>query len=173
MGYELLGDVKTISLGGIDKTTGKKNPTEFEGYYLRTETRPNKFNPAKPQNLYVFKTSGGDVGLFGKAGIDREMKKARPGYMTKVINTEETLDVGKGNPMTLYEVYQDRSLSINVSEFNPSPTELSSEDDLVSEIEESDDEPVYVAPTPPKTPAAVPNSERRAQLQALLNKTRK
>lgn len=189
MGYELLGDVKTVTLGGVNKTTGKKNPTELEGYYLRVEGRPNKFNKDKPQNFYVFQTKEGEVGLYGKAGLDREMKKAVAGRMTKVINTGKTVDTGMGNPMIVFQVMQDRSNTINVDEFNPpTPTQSagehsdddgeggwapSGEDELedITYEEVGEDIPPPRA-TAPRQPASAPSADRQARVQALLSKGR-
>lgn len=189
MAYELLGDVETVVLGGLNKQTNKRNPTELEGYFLRVEQRPNKFNKDKPQNYYVFKTKTGDKGLYGKAGIDREMKKAKLGAMTKVVFTGEKLDLGKGNPMLVFKVYQDRTNAIEVDE---TPTESSitsaaaTEEDTSTGWSDVDDEPTEealfddegaedeIAPPMPKRPtrpvASAPSAERQAKLQALLNK---
>lgn len=176
MAYELLSDVETVVLGGKNKETGKKNPTSLEGYFLRVEHRPNKFNPKVPQNYYVFQTSTGDKGLFGKAGVDREMKKAILGAMTKVVNTEKTLDTGKGNPMIVFEVYQDKSNSIEVAEQDSTdtPPSVESAHEAVDDaLDEDDDEEldVVAAPMPskPARPVQV-NAERAAKVQALMNR---
>ena len=185
MAYEVLGDVRTVKLGGVDKTTGKKNPTELEGYYLRVEGRPNKYNKDKPQNFYVFQTKEGEVGLYGKAGLDREMKKAVAGRMTKVIHTGKTVDTGMGNPMIVFQVMQDRSNTINVDEFNPpTPTQSASDhsdgdgwSDDGGELEEITYEEVEEETPPPRAtaprqPASAPSADRQARVQALLSKGR-
>lgn len=171
MAYQELADVKQVSLGGIDKKTGKKNPTELEGYYIRREEKPNKFNPDKPQAFYVFETKEGPQGLFGKAGLDREMKKATIGRMTLVIDTGTTMDTGKGNPMRVFKVKQDPDNTVDVA--------------ALSAVEPADDEPdhddedgeevsAYVA-TPvraPSRPAAV-STASVSSAQSLLSRVRK
>lgn len=174
MAYEVLDDVKAVKLGGVDKKTGKKNPTEIEGYYLRVEKRPNKFKD-EPQNFYIFQTAEGDVGVYATGGIQREMKKAVIGRMTKLINTGRTLDTGKGNPMTVYQAFQDKSNTIEVSEAPEVSMEYGSLDaeDPVAELEEENFEEVLPArPVAPKVASSVPDADRRAKMQALLKGTR-
>lgn len=180
MAYEILDDIRPVVLGGVDKKTGKKNPTQLEGYYLRVESRPNKFNPDKPQNFYVFQTAEGQVGIYGKAGIDREMKKATLGVMTLVKDTGQVLDTGKGNPMKVFQIAQDKANvldadSLAASNVAPQSDEdyASQADDELSEIDVEDDETPPARPVAPKVPLKAPSAERQAALQALLSKTRK
>lgn len=185
MGYQELGDVKAVTLGGVNKTTGQKNPTELEGYYLRVEGRPNKYNKNKPQNFYVFQTKDGEVGLYGKAGLDKEMKKAVAGRMTKVVNTGQTLDTGMGNPMIVFKVFQDRSNTINVDEFNPPAQSESTSsgsdasDDLEAsgsgdwgDVDDTEEDLPPPRPQAPRTPASTPSADKQARVQALLSKGR-
>lgn len=172
MAYQELGDVSIVVLGGTNKETGKKNPTELEGYFLRKEERPNRFNPVKPQAFYVFQTEDGEKGIFGKAGIDREMKKASVGVMTKVVDTGTILDTGKGNPMKVFKVYQDKSNAIEVAEAEEA---VASYDDTVVDEEDDEQELDVVIPTRPiaaKAAASTISPARQAQVQALLNKAR-
>lgn len=172
MAYEELKDVTGIKLGGTNKKTGKPNPTRLEGYFIRVEERINKFNKDKPQKFYVFQTAEGDVGLYGTAGIDREMRKATPGRMTLVIETGETLDTGKGNPMKVYVVKQDKSNAIEVDNETPSYDSLDL-DDSGAELEEEEElAPVVhkAVAAPIRAVASNLDSERRARVQAMLGK---
>lgn len=172
MAYEELGNITIVQLGGINKTTNKKNPTELEGYYLGAEPRPNKFNPAKPQNLYRFQTAQGEVGVFGKAGIDKVMKGAKIGTMTKLVNTGELLDTGKGLPMKVYKAFQDKHNFIDV-DTAPVTTNWSDNEDSYSDDEDtSTDEVTPSRPVAPAVAASTPSAERQARVQALLNKSR-
>lgn len=178
MAYEILDDIRPVVLGGVDKKTGKKNPTQLEGYYLRVESRPNRFNPEKPQNFYVFQTAEGQVGIYGKAGIDREMKKATLGVMTLVKDTGQVLDTGKGNPMKVFQIAQDKANILDADTLAASNVAPQSDEDYVSESEDSDDgeaieEAPPARPVAPKVPLKAPSAERQAALQALLSKTRK
>lgn len=152
MGYEKLSDVQTVILGGVDKKTGKRNPTELEGYFLRVEQRPNKFNTDKPQNYYVFQTQNGEEGVFGKAGLDREMKKASPNAMTKVVHTGTTRDTGKGNPMVVFDVFQDKSNIIEQAYAQASVDHNSDEEDSYQETDVSEED--SYEPTAPTTTTA-------------------
>lgn len=165
MAFKKLDDVKQVVLGGTNKETGAKNPTSLEGYYIRKEEKPNKFNLAKPQAFYVFETQTGLVGLFGKAGIDREMKKANLGLMTKVIDTGTTLDTGKGNPMRVFEVFQDSENSIGTSE----PAIVDDEPEFDEEEEAA---PIAAPVRAPSRPAAV-STASMSNAQALLSRVRK
>lgn len=107
MSYQQLGDLAIVQLGGINKNTGKPNPKEVEGYLVRIEERDNKFRPGEKQNLYILNTKTGQVGIFGKTDIDRKMKTAQLGAMTKFAATNETKDTGKGFPMKVWYVAQD------------------------------------------------------------------
>lgn len=179
MAYEILDDIQTVVLGGVDKKTGKKNPTQLEGYFLRVETRPNRYNPNKPQNFYIFQTSTGQVGIYGKAGIDREMKKATLGVMTLVKDTGQVLDTGKGNPMKVFQISQDKANVLDAASLAQSNVAPQSDEDYISnsEDDETDEELVEEiaarAPVAPKVPLKTPSAERQAALQALLSKSRK
>lgn len=179
MAYEILDDIRPVVLGGVDKKTNKKNPTQLEGYFLRVETRPNRFNPDKPQNFYIFQTATGQVGIYGKAGIDREMKKATIGVMTLVKDTGQILDTGKGNPMRVFQVAQDRANALDsatLAQSNVAPQsdeDYASQADELSDIDVEDDETPPARPVAPKVPLKAPSAERQAALQALLSKPRK
>lgn len=189
MAYEEIGNVPTVVLGGVDKKTGKKNPTQIEGYLLRVEPRPNKFNPDKPQNYYVFRTKDGDKGVYAKAGIDRELKNARYGRMTLLIDTGKTLDTGKGNPMRVFKAQQDPDNNIALSEddkvqgySNPGEPEIDDTDadlqagaddagdsDLDGDAPAPDEQQVQ-RPRPPVRAAQPPSADRQKRVQDLLNR---
>jgi hypothetical protein len=167
MAYEDLVNIQVVSLGGINAKTGKKNPTELEGYYLGSEQRPNKFNPEKPKNFYKFQTASGDIGVYGSAGIDDALKSARIGLMTKLVSTGQVKDTGKGNPMKLFKAAQDKTNTLSV------PLGQSEWDGADSDAyeEESSDEVVPTRPVAAVT-ATVPSTEKQARLNAMLNKHR-
>ena len=178
MAYESLEqEFRGIKLGGIDQKTGKKNPTEIEGYYLGFEQRPNKFNPTKPQHFYKFQTSDGLVGVYGtSAGLVRAMRNAVEGRMTKLVDTGETLDTGKGNPMRVFKAWQDKNNTIDPASIALSdevtagnyedPTDEDSE-------EESLDEVTPARATRPAIPVSTPSSSSQARVQALLGKSKR
>lgn len=165
MAYEELGEISIVQLGGINKLTGKKNPSELEGYYLGFETRSNKFNPQVPQKLHKFKSHQGEIGIFGKAGIDKVLKGASIGAMTKLVSTGEVIDTGKGNPMKVFKAFQDKANTLDVASEEPTWTDTSEE-------EEALEEPVVARPSRPAVAAQTPSSSARAEVQAMLSKRR-
>lgn len=180
MAYEALGEVTVVTLGGINKTTGKKNPTELEGYLLGIEDRANKFNPGKPQKFYLFQTKDGEVGVYGKAGIDSVLRGARLGAMTKLVSTGETLDTGKGFPMKVFKAFQDKTNFIDIGPTN-APAEAAAQDSYTGideEVAQDDSDDSLFDETPParpvaaRTPLATPDAARQAKVQALLAKSR-
>lgn len=163
MAYEEFNDVPGVKLGGFNKKANKPNPTEIEGYYLRKETRPDRFNPESPQDFYVFLTSDGEKGVYGKsAGIKTAMKKAVVGVMTKLVATDETLDTGKGNPMKVFKIYGDRDNTIEPSVAQIS-TLASADNDYEEPADEEEEE--YVAPPASVAPAAPRASVNAAKVQ--------
>lgn len=193
MAYEELGEVIHVTLGGVDKKTGKKNPLFVEGFFVRVEQKPDKFHKDRPQNFYVFKTSRGEVGVYGKAGINRAMNRCQLGVMTKLTNTEETVDTGKGNPMIVFKVAQDYTKKIDVQTASPissvKSTQFANDPDLqnslnedlntyeMSEYDESeedlvDDQPQIVIP-PRSTRSAIsapPSAAAQAKVRAALDR---
>lgn len=103
---------KTTALGGTDKKSGKKNPTQLEGYYIGTR----KVESAKSKNgfasLHIFQTKTGNVGVWGKTNLDQKMTGVAPGTMTRVsfVGMVET----KNNPMYKYKVEVDKENTIEV-----------------------------------------------------------
>jgi hypothetical protein len=169
MGFEYDdGSTSIVVLGGVDKKTGKKNPTELIGYFLKSETINTKFGE-KP--LYVFKTSTGTKAIIGTGNLNKIMASKVPGLLTHVIDTGEKRDVGKGNPMKVFRVGQDPSDSMDA----PRAQEASFEevaDEEVSSLEEETVEELPASPTPPAQPAKTPSADKQAQLRALLNKAK-
>lgn len=75
----------TITLGGINKKTGKANPKQIEGYYLGfREVENTKFNVGTLAKIYYFQTAKGNVAVWGKRGLDSQMPSVPKGAMTRV-----------------------------------------------------------------------------------------
>ncbi len=175
MAYESIGDVQIVKLGGTD-AQGNKNPTSIEGYYQYSEDRDNKFNKHKPQKFYVFKTEHGLQGIYGKGGLDKLMASAVLGVMTLVTDTGKVQDVGKGNPMKVYTVKQDKTNTQSEAELASPPTHvdaaLDEEEDSLDSDDVALDEVVQTRPTAPRTPIATPDAARQARAKALLSGVR-
>jgi len=173
MAYQELGNVTPVVLGGVNKETRQKNPTELEGYYVGKEQRPNKFNPKQPQNFYIFQTSNGLEGVYGKAGIDKVMKGAVLGRMTKLIATGEELDTGKGFPMKLFKAFQDAEDTIDVSAVTI-PTAINEEEESITDEEDEAElvefPPAVTTARPTHTLAKAPTKSTKLTVDELLSR---
>lgn len=180
MAFEQLADLDcetTISLGGRDKESGKKNPTSFEGYYIGFRLTEGKFGPSK---LHIFQTEQGNVGVWGKTNMDSKLAQVTPGKRTRVTFTGE-VPSNKGNPMKKFKVEVDKKDFIEVSTAS-STTEDTLEENSdysndASELEESDigaeDDQLDEAPParakPPARIAQAPSAESQRRVQELLS----
>jgi hypothetical protein len=166
---------KTITLGGVDKKTGKKNPTKIEGYFLGTrETGPNKFNRQRMDVVHVFQTPEGNVAVWGKTDLDTKLKAVYPGRMVRATFTG-SVPTNKGNDMLKYKIEVDDANSIDVSDIAAAGASDESEDseeqggytgDVEGEDEGSEPEPVPIVASKLKSTAA----ERAAKVKELLSK---
>lgn len=167
----------TITIGGKDKKTGKSNPPSIEGYFLGTKALgPNKFNRSKTDYMHVFQTQDGNVGVWGKTHMDRQLLSVLPGTMTRVTYAG-TKDVGKGNDMTCYLVEVDNENTIPVSFGANSPVDAPEESASSSYADdESDDEGEQEAQdetaprraAPPRAAAKPPSAAQQERVRSLL-----
>jgi len=170
----------TISLGGINKKTGKKNPTKVEGYYIGTRTVDSKKDKKGYAHIYFFQTQTGMLGVWGKTDLDRKMRQVTPGVMTLITQTG-TVSTPNGD-MYKFTVAVDSDNTIEVALPDPSSnndateeTSYAASNDEGEEEEEAAaelDEPVAPRASAPARPATAPNAERQAKVQALLSRNR-
>ena len=177
MSFSEVEAVIPTAIGGINKKTGKPNPTQVEGYFLRTST----ISDTKKRNgigyIHHFQTKDGEAAVWGKTDMDRKLKGVRPGVMVRITATGKTKPTPNGD-MVLYVVQQDVNNSIPVSNDLDAPgveTEYAGqrimEDDSEDSLEE--DSSSYDEVTPargfaPSHPAAI-DSDKAAKVKALLN----
>ena len=189
MGFKEIADLdceKTTALGGVDKKSGKTNPTTITGYYIGTRDVASPKSKGGVAKLHVFQTKNGNVGVWGKTNLDQKMLGVQPGVLTKVDFTGMVQT--KNNPMYKYRVACDESQQIEVNTAAPEAAEdeaganAGAEDfsndaagyDDPEEAGLEDEEPAAdeITPprsAPPKSKAAAPSPERRAAVQNLLN----
>jgi hypothetical protein len=164
----------TITIGGADKKTGKKNPTSVEGFYLgsrQVETK-GKWSD-KPSTIYFFQTDKGNVGVWGKTNLNNKMKSAKAGEMTRI--TYAGMKSTTNGEMHVYNVEQDPDVSIDVSELtasSESSNNESSDEDNYADAESLSDEDLDdntddYASAPVVTESA---AARKAKVQELLRK---
>ena len=171
----------TIALGGINKKTGKENPTSITGYFIGTRDVETDFGPAK---LHVFQTDRGNVGVWGKTDLNRKLTSVTPGVMVRATQNGQVKVPGR-NPMYKYKVEVDTDDSIEVAMSSVVAEDYAEENDETfgaidnsyeeTEIdaeEETFDEPVVVRPVAAKKAATAPDAARQAKVKALLNKSK-
>lgn len=164
------------ALGGVDKRTGKKNPTTAEGYYLGHKEVDSPKSKTGKAYLHILQTEDGNLGIWGKTDLDRKMKQVKPGEMIRI--TQEGKLVTKNGDMYKYQVEVDKDNTIEVSLSKPSE-EASSEDyaddegeDDVDAEETQPDELPPARAARPAIPAATPSAAQQAKVAALLAKSR-
>jgi hypothetical protein len=167
-----LGCDNATALGGINKKTGKKNPTQVEGYYLGTREVEARLSRSGKASLHIFQTAKGKLGVWGKTDLDRKMKAAAPGNMIRVtysgtrnvptgimhtfkveVDADNTIDVG-----TAPEVQEQAETEEDI------PMEFANEEVEETAIEE-EEAPVVEeqAPLPPRAPKVIATAPTAAQ----------
>lgn len=176
----------TISLGGVNRKTGKPNPTKIEGYYLGKRTVEDTKRKSGVSFIYVFKTPKGNVGVWGKTDLDRKMSSVTLGAMIRV--TQNGMRKTANNDMYVFKVEVDSENVLDIQSLPSAATTTqadsedahsSTADDLdyaLAEDELSLDEVEETTParaTPPRVAAKTPGAEQQAAVKALLNSARR
>ncbi len=185
MAYESIQDLDadiTVSLGGINKKTGKKNPSQVEGYYLGNRKVDSKKDKKGFAYIYFFQTQNGNLGVWGKTDLDRKMAQVTPGTMT-LIKQSGTVATPNGEMYKFtVAVDSENTIAVNFPKAD-SPdntadgtTSYATDDDGATD-DDLDDAPPADEPPPPRAaaparPASAPDAARQAKVQALLNRNR-
>ena len=162
----------TVAIGGTNRKTGKKNPTQVEGFYLGSRTVESKKSKNGTAQIHFFQTSKGNVGVWGKTDMDRKLATATPGAMT-LVKFEKMQNTPNGE-MYKYSVAQDEDNSIEVatmsnetgsddSDESSDYEAAGSEDDVLADDSGEDEEDARQA-------QALAAAERKAKVQSLLNR---
>lgn len=179
---------ETVSLGGTNNKTGKKNPTSIEGFFIGSR----KVESAKAKTgfcfIHVFQTAKGNVGVWGKTNLDQKLSNATPGVMTRI--TFVGMQPTKNNPMYKYKFEVDADNTIDVSTADLNANSATEEEDDVpfngegagrypdysaeenDEDETSTDEIPAARALPPRQAAKLPTAETQSKVQDLLNRHR-
>ena len=192
MAFKELADLdcdSTTALGGMNKTTGKPNPTKVEGYYIGSKDTPSKKSKTGFAKLHILQTDKGNLGIWGKTDLDRKMMAVEPGCTVR-ITQNGMVPTGKGNDMYKFKVEVDEENRIEVAgaPSGDAPASDPSQDDVdmpqePAEEEQAEETPLeeeeqpadVVPPTRPTAPArraAAPSATSQAKVQELLNKRR-
>lgn len=163
----------TITIGGQDKKTGKKNPTSVEGFYLgsrEVETQSKYGNG--PSVLYFFQTEKGNVGVWGKTDLKKKLAAGKLGLMTLV--TYAGMKPTPRGDMHTYKVEQDPDVSIDVSDLNALASTGSGGEEDYNDGGDADEEEEEEAYEPEVAAVAFKETpeQRKAKVQALLNRNK-
>jgi hypothetical protein len=165
-----------ISLGGYNKKIKKENPTTAQGFYLGTRMVPSKMASTGEAALHVLQTPKGNLGVWGKADLDRKLRQVEPGTMIRITQTG-TRPTNKGNDAYVFKVEVDSSQTIDVGNLNAGAASDEGDDEVNSEFSDysddmGDEEEVEEAPparpTRPAQAAAAPDAARQAKVKELL-----
>lgn len=163
----------TISLGGYNKKSKKENPTRVEGYFLGSKDVPSKLSKSGFCKLHYLQTPKGNVGVWGKADLDRKLSQVTPGTMIRATQ-DGTKPTKNGSDMYLFkvEVDNDNTIEVNINESAPAAVYTADVDDSTDNDDtDTDDNDSYTTPAVNNVPAAVA-ADRKAQVAALLAKTK-
>lgn len=163
----------TITIGGEDKKTKKKNPTSVEGFYLGTRTVATNSKFGGDSTLYFFQTEKGNVGVWGKTDLNKKMSAAKPGQMTR-IEYNGMKPMPKGD-MHVYAVFQDSEVTIDVSELqesNDNVSDSTKESYTSYEYGDADEDDAEVDDTSAAAVQQESAAARKAKVQELVNRNR-
>lgn len=166
---DLNADV-TITIGGVDRKTQKKNANSVEGYFLGSREIADKMKKTGKSYVHIFQTANGNVGVWGKTDLDRKLVGVGAGLMTRVtFNGMRAVPTGE---MYTYRVETDADNTIDTSALGASNNSEESLSEFAGngeeETEELNDEPVASAPKAPAQPAKAADAARQARVKALL-----
>ncbi len=155
------------ALGKRNKTTGKTDPDQIEGYYLGNRTTEGgKFGPSK---LHFLQTPKGNVGVWGKSDMDKKLGVVTPGTMVR-ISTNGTRETKFGTQQ-VYKVEEDKtnSIEVDISESAPAYDDGGDTDsnDYHSGSDDNDDDVQNAALL------AAERAAKAAKVQELLNKNKR
>ncbi len=177
----------TISMGGTNKKTNKKNPVRVEGYYLGSKTVADKKKKSGQSYIHIFQTAKGNVGVWGKTNLDNQIINVPPGTMTRA--TVTGMRSTPNGDMYVFQVEVDLENTVeapeqatiaaanNAASDDGDGQEAGSydssgqDDDAPDADDQPEDQEAPEAIAPP--PQAKSNAERNARVNALLGNKRK
>lgn len=171
-----------VKLGRGTGEDGKPLVPSVEGYYLGKENRgPNKFNPKNTDYVYIFQTPKGNAGVYNTKGLDEWMVDAVKGAMIKV-EYDKKVTTAKGFKKHTFFVYQDKNNKLDPNDIPTDVQDNNSNSDSSSDVEdnsysnetvEEEAEEEEQDPPPRVIPGmAASTAERKAKVEALLNRNK-
>ncbi len=170
---DLSSDI-TISLGGTNRKTGKKNPTSIEGYYLGKRIVADTKKKTGESFLYFFQTPKGNIGVWGKTDLDRKLSSVAVGTMVRA-SFDKMVPTPNGEMYKfLVEIDEDNTIEVTGSAQAAPPAYSDADEDQANDgyggtavgvDEEEEDEDAMQA-------MALAKAEKVAKVQALLGKNK-
>ena len=177
MGFQELNGLDadvTISLGGVNRKTGKPNPVKVEGYYLGKKSIPDNKKKSGVSYIYFFQTDSGNVGVWGKTDMDKKMSVAQLGTMMRITSTGKRPT--PNGDMYTYKVEGDPENTIDVTEQASSEVSGGSIG-VTGDFNDQDSDAAFEALAPTaedeQEVIAAATAAKRARTQALLSKNSK
>lgn len=172
MGFKTVTDLDadtTISLGGFNKKSMKDNPTSIEGYYLGKRKVPNAKSHTGYTYIYYFQTPKGNVAVWGKTDLDKQMGEITLGLMVRA-SFVKMVPSPKGN-MYKFKVEYDPDQTIEVTTLSSGSTtsDETTDDTGTDDFSQSDDTEVDEDAA---QLAALQAADNRKKVQDLLNKNK-
>lgn len=156
----------TVAIGGRNKKTNKENPTSAEGYYLGSKKVASAKSKTGFAYIHILQTPKGNLGVWGKADMDRKVTTVMPGTMIRITHTG--MQPTPNGDMYKFKIEQDDSNTIDVGGLAAVATDYSAEDSGTA------DEVGLTQEDQAELLAAQAEAEARAKkVQDLLNKTKK
>lgn len=162
-------DVDNVfKLGGVDKK-GKACPKQIEGFYVGSRTVEGDQGTS---TIHVFQTSKGKVGIWGSKTLNTTLSAEDAGYMIRVTYLgKKKLTKGRTQHMYDIEIDEDQRSEEAAADTEEGEEGLEASDES-EDSEDTEDEEEAEEDEEPAAPALAASSaaERKAKVQALVNK---
>lgn len=147
----------TIAIGGVNRKTGKKNPTSAEGYYLGSREVPSTKSKTGKCWIHYLSTDEGNLGVWGKTNMDKKIVQVPTGTMVRITFTG--MKPSKNGDMYVYSVALDKENTIDME----ADSGASEEEEDVDGGDDYEDTPVA---------ATLSAEQKKAKVQAILNRNK-
>lgn len=162
-------DVDNVfKLGGVDKK-GKACPKQIEGFYVGSRTVEGDQGTS---TIHVFQTAKGKLGIWGSKTLNTTLSADDIGYMVRVTYLGKK-KLTKGRTQHMYDIEIDEDQRSEEAASDESEDEgLEASDESEDSEDTEDEEEVESEEDEEPAPALAASSaaERKAKVQALVNK---
>jgi len=170
MAFKTVTDLSTdvtISLGGTNRKTNKKNPTSVEGYYLGKREVADAKKKSGVSYIYTFQTPKGNIGVWGKTDLDRKMQGVAPGTMVRA--SYDKMKPTANGDMYIFKVEIDEDNTVEVQGATFSESSSDEDEPTALTYSAADEEEDNAIDEELLQQQALASAERKAKVAALLN----